>query len=147
MNDCPLCREDGGRILWRDDRLRVIDAGAPGYPGFTRVIWRDHVREMTDLSPADRDHLMQAVWAVEQAQRETFAPDKINLASLGNMVPHLHWHVIPRWRDDPHFPDAVWAAAPAGKDEAASRARAARIEAALDAYRAALVRALDDRDA
>jgi diadenosine tetraphosphate (Ap4A) HIT family hydrolase len=36
------------------------------------------------------------------------APDKINLASLGNVVPHLHWHVIPRFADDPHFPNPVW---------------------------------------
>jgi diadenosine tetraphosphate (Ap4A) HIT family hydrolase len=35
-------------------------------------------------------------------------PDKINLASLGNVVPHLHWHVIPRFVDDPHFPNPVW---------------------------------------
>jgi diadenosine tetraphosphate (Ap4A) HIT family hydrolase len=38
-------------------------------------------------------------------------PDKINLACLGNVVPHLHWHVIPRWRDDSHFPAPIWAAA------------------------------------
>jgi diadenosine tetraphosphate (Ap4A) HIT family hydrolase len=38
-------------------------------------------------------------------------PDKINLASLGNVVPHLHWHVIPRWRDDSHFPAPIWATA------------------------------------
>jgi len=35
-------------------------------------------------------------------------PDKINLASLGNQVPHLHWHVIPRFKDDPHWPFAIW---------------------------------------
>jgi len=38
-------------------------------------------------------------------------PTKINLASLGNVVPHLHWHVIPRWADDTHFPDPIWAPA------------------------------------
>jgi len=48
---------------------------------------------------------------VETAVREIARPDKINLASLGNMVPHVHWHVIPRWADDVNFPDAIWAAA------------------------------------
>jgi len=43
--------------------------------------------------------------------RDTLQPDKINLASLGNQVPHLHWHVIPRFADDAHFPDPIWAAA------------------------------------
>jgi diadenosine tetraphosphate (Ap4A) HIT family hydrolase len=108
--DCPLCRPAGERQLWRDDRCRVILAGDPDYPGFCRVIWRDHVREMTDLAPADRAHLLAVVLAVESALRDQLAPDKVNLASLGNQVPHLHWHVIPRFADDAHFPDPVWAA-------------------------------------
>ncbi|GAB3263890.1 hypothetical protein GCM10027296_39740 [Chitinimonas naiadis] len=52
---------------------------------------------------------MNAVWAVEEVLRHELQPDKINLASLGNVVPHLHWHIIPRWRDDPHFPSPIWA--------------------------------------
>ena len=58
---------------------------------------------------APRAHLMTVVWAVEAALRQVLDPVKINLASLGNQVPHLHWHVIPRFEDDAHFPDAVWA--------------------------------------
>jgi hypothetical protein len=64
---------------------------------------------------------MNVVFAVEAAVREIARPDKINLASLGNVVPHLHWHVIPRWADDPHFPDAIWAA-PRRASRAAGRA-------------------------
>jgi diadenosine tetraphosphate (Ap4A) HIT family hydrolase len=48
------------------------------------------------------------VFAVEDAQRAVLNPLKINLASFGNMTPHLHWHVIPRWADDAHFPQPVW---------------------------------------
>lgn len=48
------------------------------------------------------------VFAVEFALRELLQPDKINLASFGNVTPHLHWHLIPRWRDDPHFPQPFW---------------------------------------
>ena len=61
--------------------------------------------------------------AVEAALRELLHPDKINLASLGNMTPHLHWHVIPRFRDDPHFPNAIWSAPlrPALGDRRAAR--------------------------
>jgi diadenosine tetraphosphate (Ap4A) HIT family hydrolase len=51
---------------------------------------------------------MSIVLAVEQALRRVLNPDKVNLASLGNMTPHLHWHVIPRFRDDRHFPNPVW---------------------------------------
>lgn len=108
--DCPLCTARDAPALWRDDRLRVIVAGDRDYPGFLRVVWQDHVREMTDLAPADRTHCLRVVLAVEQALRDTLRPDKVNLASLGNQVPHLHWHVIPRFADDAHFPDPVWAA-------------------------------------
>jgi len=107
---CPLCQPQDETLIWRDEQLRVIAVDDPAYPGFTRVIWNAHAAEMTDLPPAARAHLMQAVWTVEQALRDTLQPHKINLASLGNMVPHLHWHVIPRWQDDLHFPDPVWAA-------------------------------------
>lgn len=109
-SDCELCAGDGGVLLWRNPRLRVVRVEDPLYPGFCRVIWNSHVGEMTDLPPHERLQLMSAVFAAEQALREVLAPDKVNLASLGNLVPHLHWHVIPRWRDDPHFPAPVWAA-------------------------------------
>jgi len=106
---CPLCRAGPEPVLWQDARCRVVLAGDVDYPGFCRVIWQAHVREMTDLDPADRSHLLAVVLAVEAALRELLAPLKVNLASLGNQVPHLHWHVIPRFADDAHFPDAVWA--------------------------------------
>jgi diadenosine tetraphosphate (Ap4A) HIT family hydrolase len=98
-------------LVVRTPRLRVIRADEPGFPAFYRVIWNAHVAEFTDLSPADRVHCMEAVAVVESALRRHLAPDKVNLAALGNMVPHLHWHVIARWTWDSHFPAPVWAAA------------------------------------
>ena len=107
--NCELCATPGGAVLWEDQRCRVVQVDEPGYPGFCRVIWKSHVREMTDLSPADRLHCMNVVFAVERAMRDALSPAKINLASLGNFVAHVHWHVIPRFTDDPHFPQPVWA--------------------------------------
>jgi diadenosine tetraphosphate (Ap4A) HIT family hydrolase len=66
---------------------------------------------MTDLPEPDRMRLFEVVMAVEEAIRHILSPDKVNLASLGNVVPHLHWHVIPRYLDDPHFPAPIWAEA------------------------------------
>ncbi|HMA88301.1 MAG TPA: HIT family protein [Burkholderiales bacterium] len=96
-------------MLWRDGFCRIVRAPSQDYAGFCRVILNRHAREMTDLAPAERARLMVAVFACESALRELFDPDKINLASLGNLVPHLHWHVIARHADDPHFPDPIWA--------------------------------------
>jgi diadenosine tetraphosphate (Ap4A) HIT family hydrolase len=115
MLECPLCQSAGGEIVWEDYLCRVVRVGGAEGVSFTsycRIIWRTHVAEMTDLDPSNRRHLMKVVFAVETALRGLLTPDKINLATLGNMVPHLHWHVIPRWRDDSHFPATIWATAP-----------------------------------
>lgn len=107
---CVLCEEDGGPLLWRGEACRIVRAPTEGYPGFLRVILNRHVREMTDLEEAARNLLMSAVWAAESVVRELYRPEKVNLASFGNLVPHLHWHVIARYADDPHFPDPAWGA-------------------------------------
>lgn len=112
MTACELCDGPGGELLWADGRCRVVRVAGPeadAFPGFCRVVWNDHVAEMSDLAQSDAAHLLAVVGAVERALRRALAPDKINLASLGNVVPHLHWHVIPRWRDDSHFPRPIWA--------------------------------------
>jgi diadenosine tetraphosphate (Ap4A) HIT family hydrolase len=89
---------------------------------------------MSDLPDADRLLLNDAVWRLETAVREVMGPDKVNVASLGNVVPHLHWHVIPRYADDVHFPNPVWGAAVREPDEktlAARRERLPRLKAAI----------------
>lgn len=109
--ECPLCQppqqED---VLLRTDKLRVIAVhDEPNAPAFCRVIWNSHTAEMTDLSPGERAELMDVVYCVEAAMRQVLQPAKINLASLGNVVPHLHWHVIARFADDACFPSPIWA--------------------------------------
>ncbi len=112
--DCDLCTLLATPaaltgVLWRDDKLAVLLVDDAAYPGFCRVVWQDHVKEMTDLPDAERNHMMSIVWQVELALRDVLQPEKVNLASFGNMTPHLHWHVIPRFLDDAHFPDPTWA--------------------------------------
>ena len=110
MSKCELCDSPGGDLVWQDAFCRVVRIEDVDYPGFCRVILNRHVREMSDLANREREQLMSVVFAVEQAVRETLQPEKINLASLGNMTPHLHWHVIPRYRQDRTFPDPIWSA-------------------------------------
>jgi diadenosine tetraphosphate (Ap4A) HIT family hydrolase len=107
---CEFCTSPGGAVLWQNDLCRVVKVDEPDYPGFCRVILKRHARELTDLSQSERGALMAVVFAVEAVVRETMQPDKMNLASLGNMTPHVHWHVVPRFRDDRHFPNPIWAA-------------------------------------
>jgi diadenosine tetraphosphate (Ap4A) HIT family hydrolase len=125
---CPLCQPQNENVLWRDAILRIILVGDLDYPGFCRVILNRHVKEMTDLPPDERAHLMHSVLVVENALRQLMQPDKVNLAALGNQVPHLHWHIIPRFADDAHFPDPVWAVARrAGRAHSVDDAKLARI--------------------
>jgi diadenosine tetraphosphate (Ap4A) HIT family hydrolase len=107
---CELCREAGGALVFQSAQWRVIRAQDDAFPAFYRVVWRAHVAEWSDLSLADQAALMAAVGAVERVLRDALAPTKVNLASLGNVVPHLHWHVIARFDWDSHFPAPVWAA-------------------------------------
>jgi diadenosine tetraphosphate (Ap4A) HIT family hydrolase len=115
---CELCELAASSKVVANEKFSVILANEANYPGFARVIWNEHVREVSDLLDADRLLLNEAVYKLEQAVREVMRPLKVNVASLGNVVPHLHWHVIPRYADDAHFPAPVWAQAARSTDEA-----------------------------
>lgn len=108
---CVLCETPGGELIFQAERFRVIRADEAAFPAFYRLVWQDHVAEFTDLSPADRQHCMDAVACIEQVIRDQLQPTKINLATLGNVVPHVHWHVVARFDWDSHFPSPLWAQA------------------------------------
>ena len=112
MANCVLCKDDlrpeEGELIWRGDDCRVILVNDPDLPGFCRVIWNRHIAEMSDLTYGEREHVMSLVFVVEEAVRHIMHPDKVNLAALGNMVPHIHWHIIPRYQDDAFFPGSAW---------------------------------------
>lgn len=132
-SDCELCNAPGGDVLYQGTQFRVVLVDDAQYPGFCRVIWRDHVVEVTDLNELDRMLMMDVLWQVETVVRDVMQPKKINLASFGNVVPHLHWHVIPRFADDAHFPSPVWAVAQRVTPEDVLDARRALLPALRDA--------------
>ncbi len=108
IETCELCTSPGGELVWENALCRVVSVADPDYPGFCRVILNRHEREMTDLPEIEQHELMRIVLTVEANVRRILNPDKINLASLGNMTPHVHWHIIPRWREDRCFPNPIW---------------------------------------
>lgn len=107
--DCPMCAEGrpevghGGsaRIFSgaRSDAYLVrVDVGQRGY---AVVIWRGgHVADPTELSEADAATYFAEVLRVARAIERYYRPIKMNIEMLGNSVPHLHTHVVPRYRDD-----------------------------------------------
>lgn len=108
MDSCRLCREEGGALVWSGADCRIVQVSDTSLPGFCRVIWHHHIAEMSALNHAQRNLLMRVVVGVEEIVASAMKPLKINLASLGNQVPHLHWHIVPRYEDDPYFPDSIW---------------------------------------
>jgi diadenosine tetraphosphate (Ap4A) HIT family hydrolase len=106
--DCAMCREGrpndngfGPRILegrYSDAYLQRVDVGHPGY---SIVIWRGrHVAEPTELTPEEASGYFAEVVRVTHAIEKHYRPIKMNLEMLGNSLPHLHTHVIPRYVDD-----------------------------------------------
>jgi diadenosine tetraphosphate (Ap4A) HIT family hydrolase len=135
---CPLCAAAGGALVFQGEKFRVIRADETGFPAFYRVVWTAHVAEFSDLGLADRNLCMAAVHEVELVLRTELQPRKINLATLGNMVPHLHWHVIARFDWDSHFPAPVWAQALRPVDAQRLDAMSARLIPAEQAMAARL---------
>lgn len=117
VNDCPLCAPQGELEVVRTDKFRVIRVDDPDFPGYFRLIWNEHVKENSDLSEEDRLILWRALCEIERIMNEELSPDKINLAEFGTMVPHLHWHLIARYRDDASYPDSYWSPKVRSTDE------------------------------
>ena len=131
---CVLCEQDGGLVVVRTPAFRIVRVrDEPAHPAFYRLIWNAHVAEFSDLPATERHACMDAVAEIERVLRAQLAPTKINLASLGNVVPHLHWHVIARFDGDSHFPAPIWAPA--------RRQATPRLPQPLEAVDAALAQA------
>ncbi len=105
---CELCTLNNEEILYQTDLYRIIAVNDQYYPGFVRVILNQHVKELTDLSKNEAHILCDIIFEIEIKMREFLNPDKVNIASLGNVTPHLHWHIVPRFIDDRHFPNPIW---------------------------------------
>jgi diadenosine tetraphosphate (Ap4A) HIT family hydrolase len=110
--ECPMCRR------WDDfSDLRIIELkhsfvtlnSDQFFPGYVLLFTKTHVTELFHLQPRVRSELMEEVSSVAQALQTVFQPDKINYELLGNMVPHMHWHLVPRFASEPLWPRPIWA--------------------------------------
>ncbi|MBN7119294.1 HIT domain-containing protein [Pseudomonas sp. GD03721] len=88
------------------------------YPWFILVPRREEVSELFQLDAADQRQLWQETTLLAETLKDTFAADKMNVATLGNVVSQLHMHVIVRRRDDIAWPAPVWGRHPAQPYEA-----------------------------
>jgi diadenosine tetraphosphate (Ap4A) HIT family hydrolase len=80
------------------------------YTGYCILIAKKHATELSQLEPIDRSAFLAEMAALAQALELAFSPRKLNYELLGNQVPHLHWHLFPRYESDPEKLQAVWLA-------------------------------------
>ncbi|NVN90016.1 MAG: HIT family protein [Desulfuromonadales bacterium] len=111
-HECPICSR------WDDDSdLRIIQLNHSYvtlnrdqfFPGYVLLFTKTHVTELFHLQRQERDELMDEVSRVAEALHKAYKPDKINYELLGNMAPHMHWHLVPRFASEQLWPRPIWA--------------------------------------
>ncbi|HIJ86527.1 MAG TPA: HIT family protein [Desulfuromonadales bacterium] len=112
MTACPMCSR------WETNfDLQIIELQHSYvtlnrdqyFPGYTLLFTKDHVTELFHLERSERSSLMEEVSIVAKALHGIYKPSKINYELLGNMVPHIHWHIVPRFSSEPLWPRPIWA--------------------------------------
>jgi diadenosine tetraphosphate (Ap4A) HIT family hydrolase len=114
MSTCPMCGKWAAESELRITELEHCYVSLNRdqfFAGYCFVFTRDHVTELFHLDPATRQGVMEEVNRVARVLAELFRPTKINYELLGNMVPHMHWHLVPRFTDDPLWPRPIWSEA------------------------------------
>jgi diadenosine tetraphosphate (Ap4A) HIT family hydrolase len=104
--NCPLCNQEDEDIIFQNILFRVILINE--IPGYIRIITQKHIKEFSDLEDKEIIQIMQSVKNIEKTMIKLLNPDKINIAEFGNMVPHLHFHIIPRYINDPWWPASTF---------------------------------------
>lgn len=139
---CPMCAAlgKGDNDFWvsvsTGEVAEVHLERRSRLPGYCIVVWRHgHVAEPSDLDPLQAGRYWAEVLAAGRAVRARFKPVKLNYMTLGNTVPHLHTHVLPRYQDDPAPGgpiawEAIFAADP--RPEAELHRQAADLRGLLD---------------
>ena len=107
MNLHPVLQQDC-MVIGRFPLCYLLLMQDANYPWFILVPDRDGISEVHQLQVDDQQRLMAESVRLSTALQDAFAPDKLNIAALGNIVPQLHMHHIVRYRSDPAWPDPVW---------------------------------------
>ena len=122
--DLHIADLESSRVFLHEDQF---------FPGYVLLVLRRHATELYELSAAERRTLIEEVSRVAEALSRVFRPVKMNYELLGNQVPHVHWHLVPRLATDPEPHAPIWRVehAPAPLGSAAARDRIAAIRRAL----------------
>ena len=90
-------------------------------------------KEFSECTREEKEAIWNALDIIEKEMLEYFKPDKINIASFGNMLPRVHWHIMARFNDDSYFPEPMW-----GVKQREGNAKIAPMEPFLESIRSKL---------
>ena len=112
MTTCTMCGKwdaEADLQIAELDCCRLMLNRDQFFPGYTFLFTKQHVTELFLLEKDVRTAVMEEVSKVAAALYTIFKPDKMNYELIGNMVPHIHWHIVPRFRTDALWPQTIWA--------------------------------------
>jgi diadenosine tetraphosphate (Ap4A) HIT family hydrolase len=128
--DCLFCRKlddlaslPEAEVVWRFPHSVAFLGQWQHYHGYCVLVSRRHATELSGLSDAERRAYLDEMCLLAKAIEADFRPHKLNYELLGNQVPHLHWHLFPRYADDPDRLRPVWLALDAAERDADVRRR------------------------
>ncbi len=92
--------------IWENDHLRIEieKSEIPWLKIFTKVPYR----EMSEVPPETKRQIYTLLDLIEKEMLSYYKPTKINIASFGNYMPHVHWHIMARFEEDSYFPEPMW---------------------------------------
>ena len=129
-DDCPFCRKLASlstvpvdEVVWQFPHSVAFLGPWQFYKGYCILVARRHASELHQLSDQERRAYLDEMCLLARAQAECFQPHKLNYELLGNQVPHLHWHLFPRYTDDPSRLQPVWLALQRAELDPAEKAR------------------------
>ncbi|MHB1653340.1 MAG: HIT family protein [Desulfitobacteriaceae bacterium] len=106
---CPMCVKPGKKLLIAELSVSKLYLNPnQRWLGYSYVVFKDHVTDLHLLSEADSNAYYQDMMRAANAIVKAFHPDKMNFDNLGNVVPHLHWHIIPRYAGDGNWRNPPW---------------------------------------
>jgi diadenosine tetraphosphate (Ap4A) HIT family hydrolase len=134
---CVMCGKYGGAgplLIAELGTSRAFLHEDQFFPGYVLLVLRRHVTELYQLEAGERGAHLEEVSRVAEALARVFRPVKMNYELLGNQVPHIHWHLVPRLPTDPDLLSPIWRVdhQPAPLAPAAARERIESIRRALD---------------
>ena len=128
--DCPFCRKladlaaaPPDKVVWRFPHSVALLGPWQAYHGYCLLVSRRHATELSGLDAEERRAYLVEMCLLARAIEEAFRPRKMNYELLGNQVPHLHWHLFPRYERDPDALKPVWLALERAEHDPAERRR------------------------